>query len=530
MEKESLYLSPSQIEKKFKEAGIGLKETLALIEMTWENTPEQSGLVPFSRLFKTLDQLTHYTVKGSRIKRFRSKGPNQPFQVIEVYTPGKEVLAYLNMVYLRKPLPCYYLVYVEVTPSFRGKGLGNRILEAFRDFVEGKGALGLLDNIIPPEDPTFDIYTRLGWLPIEALIGLGEEMDQAHYMVYIPQNLKKALLTLKLPKLLFNLKKKRPIIEMQDNESMVRRTIQEFNEIYGALKRLFQKELEEGNHTPLMRFMFTKFTTRLLGFQRRIQELLGYTGGESLEQIKLSPRVRALQILPYTFDPAGCDFQLSGDKALWLALPQDMTANPTRTIEGLLPYQRPFLRQWVEENHKTEPLHLTIADLLDLGFDPTRLREFSFRDTHYMFERLSPLLLRETEDRKGLLEKIERKTRGLRIQQAQIRINPPLLWIQDRGNGYILRARLKGIHWEEAVFQLKQNPAHRWVNQQLHLDRKITAIINEIKGWIATQIRMPHQEGLQDLAFFVPWNLDRNSPLFSIDPANAPYLETVWVA
>ncbi len=150
MEKKSLYLTSSQIEKKFLEAGLGLKETLALIEMTWEDTPQGSILVPSSRLFNNLDRLTHSTVGGSRIKRFRPDGPRQPFQVFEVFTQEKEVLAYLNMLYLRKPLPCYYLVYVEVAPSFRGKGLGNRILGAFRDLVEEKGAIGLLDNIIPP--------------------------------------------------------------------------------------------------------------------------------------------------------------------------------------------------------------------------------------------------------------------------------------------------------------------------------------------------------------------------------------------
>jgi GNAT superfamily N-acetyltransferase len=273
MEKKSLYLSSSQIEKKFKEAGLGLKETLALLEMTWELSPQESNLAPSSGLFNNLDRLTYSTVRGSRIKQFKANGPHHPFQVFEVYTHEGEVLAYLNMLYLRKPLSCYYLVYVEVTPSFRGKGLGNRILEVFRDFVETKGALGLLDNIIPPEDPTFDVYTKLGWLPIEDLIDVPEGLDRGHYMVYNPSSLKKDLLKLKLPKLIFNLKKKRPVIEMQDNELMVRRTIEEFNDIYRALERLFQKELETGRSTPLMRFMFTKFTTKLLGFQRRIQEL-----------------------------------------------------------------------------------------------------------------------------------------------------------------------------------------------------------------------------------------------------------------
>jgi GNAT superfamily N-acetyltransferase len=530
MEKKSLYLSSGQIEKKIMEAGLGLKEALSLIEMTREDTPPGAVLNPSGRLFNTLDRLTHSTVKGSRIKRFSSKGPNQPFQVFEVYTGEGEVLAYLNMLYLRKPLPCCYLVYVEVTASFRGKGLGNRILEAFRDYVEEKGALGLLDNIIPPEDPTFDIYNKLGWLSLEKLIDFGEDLDRDHYMVYIPAGLKNTPFALKLPKLIFNLKKKRPVIEMQDNELMVQRTIQEFNQIYLALERIFYRERESGRTTLLMRFMFTKFTTRLLGFQRRIQELLGYTGGESLKQITLSPQVRSLHIQPYMLDPETEDIKLVGDRSLWLSLPKAIRLNPTRAIEELPLYQRPFLKQWMKEKNRTESLKLTIADLLELGFDPTRLREFLLQDQLYMFERLSPVLLKETEKRKGLLEKIEKKTQGARIRQAQIKINPPLLWIQDHGNGYILRKKVNGIHWEEAVFQLKQNAGLRFLNQHLNLDKKITGTIREIMDWIKEHVRVPEREQLQDLAFFIPWNLERNSPLFSIDPANVPYLEHIWMA
>ncbi len=512
------------------EAGLGLKEALSIIEMTREDTPRGSVSTPSGLLFSTLDRLTHSTVKGSRIKRFGSQGPSQPFQVFEVYTAGGEVLAYLNMLYLRKPLPCCYLVYVEVDPSFRRKGLGNRILEAFRDYVEEKGALGLLDNIIPPEDPTFDIYNKLGWVSLEKLIDFSEDLDRNHYMVYLPDGLKKNHLSLKLPKLIFNLKKKRPVIEMQDNELMVRRTIQEFNQIYQALEKIFCTERECGRFTPLMCFMFTKFTTRLLGFHRRIQELLGYTGGESLEQITLSRKVRSLPIQTYILDPEITDVQSVGDHSLWLSLPQTIRLNPTMGIEGLPLYQRPFLTQWMTEKNRTEPLKLTIADLLDLGFDPTRLREIVIRDELYMFERISPVLLKGTEKRKDLLERIEKKTQGARICQAQVKINPPLLWIQDHGNGYILRKKINGIHWEEAVFQLKQNPGLRFLNQHLGLDAKVTGTIREVMEWIKEHIRVPERERLLDLAFFIPWNLDRNSPLFSIDPANVPYLEQIWMA
>lgn len=531
MEKKSFYPSPGQIEKKIMEAGLGLKEALSLIEMTREDVPRESIQIPASgRLFSTLDRLTHSTIKGSRIKRFRSNGPNKPFQVFEVYTEQGEVLAYLNMLYLRKPLPCYYLVYVEVTPSFRGQGLGNRILEVFRDYVEEKGALGLLDNIIPPEDPTFDIYNKLGWFSLGRLIDFGEDLDRDHYMLYLPPGLKKTHFDLKLPKLIFNLKKKRPVIEMQDNELMVQRTIQEFNQIYLALERIFQKEKEGGRSTLLMRFMFTKFTTRLLGFQRRIQELLGYTGGESLKQINLSREVRSLPIQPYLLDPETTDIELVGDRSLWDSLPKVIQLNPARAIEELPLYQRPFLKQWMKEKNRTEPLRLTIADLLELGFDPTRLREFLLQDQIYMFERLSPILLVETEKRKNLLERIEKKIHGARIGQAQVKINPPLLWLQDQGNGYILRKKVDGIHWEEAVFQLRQNPSLRFLNQHLSLDRKITGTITGIMGWIKEHIRLPERGEIQDLAWFIPWNLERNSPLFSIDPANVPYLEQIWIA
>lgn len=530
METNSFFLTSGQIEKKFQEAGIGLKETLALIQMTWEQPSPESNPAPSGRLFNNLDRLTFSTVKGTRINQFKANGPDQPFQVFEVNTPSGDVLAYLNMLYLRKPLPCYYLVYVEVASSFRGKGLGNRILQVFRDFVETKGTLGLLDNIIPPEDPTFDLYTKLGWLPLEALIEVPEGLDRGHYMVYNPSIFKKELLKLKLPKLIFNLEKKRPVIEMRDNELMVRRTIEEFQDIYRALERLFQKELETGRATPLMRFMFTKFTTKLLGFQRRIQELVGYTGGESLEQLSLSPQVRALFIQPFNFDPERDDFQLSGEEHLWKVLPPKIKNDSTRAIEKLPLYQRPFLKQWMADNKRSEPLKLTIADLLDLGFDPTRLREFWFEQQGYMFERTTPSLLREVETRKGLLQKMSRKARGLRIGQTQLKVNPPLLWLKDRGNGYILRRKIEAIHWEEATYQLKQNAGLQFLNQNLHLDKRIVKIIQDIKDWGQLHIRSSDREMLHDLAYFVPWNLEKNRPLFSIDDNAVPYLESLWVA
>ena len=129
-----------------------------------------------------------------------------------------------------------------------------------------------------------------------------------------------------------------------------------------------------------------------------------------------------------------------------------------------------------------------------------------------------------------MVHKIGRKTREIRIQQAKVQINPPLLWIHDRGNGYILRKKIEGIHWEEAVYQLKQNPELRFLNEHLFLDQKLAKVIRETMNWIKAHIRVPDPSYFQDLAYFVPWNLEKNRPLFSIDNANAPYLEKIWVA
>ena len=59
---------------------------------------------------------------------------------------------------------------------------------------------------------------------------------------------------------------------------------------------------------------------------------------------------------------------------------------------------------------------------------------------------------------------------------------------------------------------------------------KTSQNIRETMNWIKTHIRVPDPSFFQKLAYFVPWNLEKNRPLFSIDNANAPYLEKIWVA
>src|SRR4030042_5383496 len=139
------------------------------------------------------------------------------------------------MLYLKKPIPCYYLVYVEVGGPFRRKGLGNRILEYFKDFLIEKSAIGILDNIIPEEDLTYSIYSKQGWEPLEAFIGDGAGDSENHFMIYVPSRWQGKQLRDPLLKIVYHLKRKRAAIDMRDNEVMVQRTIGAFKDLYAAL-------------------------------------------------------------------------------------------------------------------------------------------------------------------------------------------------------------------------------------------------------------------------------------------------------
>jgi hypothetical protein len=285
---------------RFKRAQIGLKDTLAVIDMMLGDDLADSSDLPAYGVFEGLNELIDRTVHGTKIERFGPKADGQPFHTFEIRTGKGEALGYLNMIYFRKPISCYYLVYVEILVPFRGRGLGHQIIKAFKDFVECKAAVGVLDNIIPPEDPTYTIYSKLGWKDIQTLIGESVTDWRGRYMVFVPRSVKNPILQDKLIKLLFRVRKKRPVIDMHDNEAMVKRTIAEFRSVYQALESLFDEELSKGRSTPLMRFMFTRFVVKVLGFRRRIATLLGYTGGESLEQISISDQAKELPIQTYS--------------------------------------------------------------------------------------------------------------------------------------------------------------------------------------------------------------------------------------
>ena len=520
----------SGITQRLKKARIGLKDTLAVIDMTLEDHRNRSvGGFPYD-VFEGLDDLIDRTAHGMKIERFKPKEGHPMFHTFQIHANGGDILGYLNTIYLRKPFPCYYLVYVEVLPHFRGRGLGNKILHSFREFIENTGALGLLDNIILPEEPTYNIYTNLGWKGIRELLGSGVVNGEDHYMVFVPTSSKIPDLKEKLFKLLFKVKKKRPVIDMHENESMVKRTIAEFRSVYGALEHLFEIELSTGTSTPFMRFMFTKFVTKVLGFRRRIATLIGYTGGESLEQISISEQIKALPIQSYSlWGLEDGEIRIGGEEGIIRSLPEELKKEPTLSIEDLPLYRRPYLFPWMEKKGIGRSYRLTISDLLELQFDPTKLREFRHEGLNYIFERMSPSFLLSFEKKRRLLSKINDSISEMRFRNATIQINPPLVMIQERGNVYILRRKLEGIHLEEALDQLRTASSLKEMNRQAGIDHMLVATINEIKNRLMKELHSDLSEEIEDLTFFVPWDLERSIPRIHVDISGIS-LDTLWIA
>ena len=516
--------APAMSEKK----RLNLHERLGLISLIDEGMRLGSTESPLvADLFNDLWDLVNSTAKGSKIDRLKPEGGNKIFRVLEISAETGQTLGRLNTLYLNKPMPCYYLVYVEVTGPFRRQGLGHRIISHFTDFLTEKSAVGLLDNIIPEDDPTYDIYLKHGWQPIHKVIGLDAHEN---YMVYLPPRLRKRALREPLLRLIHHLKRKRPAIEMRDNEEMVRQTIAEFKELHAALLVYFEADLKEGRSTSLMRFMFTRYVTKLIAFRRRIGELLGYTGGESLEQIALDPAVAALPVQSYA--PRGLVSQPSlvcVDNGLASSLPRELLEEPARVIETLPNYRRPSLMTWLAEKNKSPEDTLTIGDLQDLGFDPTRLKEITIDGLVYIFERIQARMIPEIEKKQELLNRLAGEAKGARAYNAKLLTNPPLLAIRNRGNAYVLRRKVPGIHWDEAVEQLQIAPSLKALNDRMKTDLLVTSTVRAALQSAGDILGVPSSELREMMACFVSWDLEANRPGVVAD-FSGTFLEAVWLA
>ncbi|MBN2032265.1 MAG: hypothetical protein JW836_03235 [Deltaproteobacteria bacterium] len=522
---------PARKQTEFESKPITLNERLGLIALIDEGMRIGSPDLPIvSDLFNNLWDLVNATVSGSRIDRFKPEEMHNGFRTFEINSERGDNLARLNMLYLKKPLPCYYLVYVEVGGPFRKRGLGNRILEYFKDFLIEKSAIGILDNIIPEEDPSYTIYSKHGWEPLEAFIADGAGYKEGNLMIYVPSRWQNRQLRDPILKIVHHLKRKRTSIDIRDNELMVQRTIGELKDLYDALVAYFNQELEKGRPTALAQFMFTRFATKLISFRRRIGTLIGYTGGESIQQIALEPAISELPVRNYPpWELSSRNPSVLGDKAIWCRLPDTLKKHPARFIESLPNYNRPSFASWLKKRGMFPTDKLTIGDLMNLGFDPTRLKEVAIDNEKFIFERMQARQLSDLRRREGLLRRIGSEMADARPGNAQLRVNPPMLTIEDRGNAYVLRRKVGGIHWEEAMEELQNVPVLTKMNEPMKIDKVILSTVRKVNRMISEKLGLREETVADSLTSFVPWDFENNQPLLMIDFTSV-YLESVWVA
>ena len=514
------------------EMHLGANDRLGLISLIDEGMrlgAEDGPIVP--DLFNDLWGLIDVTVKGCKIDPFEPEDSKSPFKAFGLTAESGESLGRLNMLYLKKPVPCYYLVYVEVAAPYRRQGLGHRIIKHFKDFLEQKSALGLLDNIIPVDDPTYDLYQKHGWMPVGEFLGV---KNHEGYMIYVPERIRsrRKNLNKSVIRLLHHLKRKRPAIDMRDNEAMVGQTIGEFKDLYAALMTYFAAEIEENQPTPLMRFMFTRYVTKLIAFRRRISQLIGYTGGESLEQVKLVPQIAAMEIKSYA--PKELTNQLPPETEYYYRdrvpdLPEKLLEQPAPHIEALPNYRRPSLNVWLREKERDYQSPLTLGDLMELGFDPTRLKELDLDGEEYIFERIQARLVPELMEKKNLLGQAAVSMAGLKVRNANLYTNPPLMALKNRGNAYILRRKVKGIHWEEAIEQLQLSPSLMRMNNTMKLDLLIRGTVRTAMEKTAVKLDLDPQILKEKIACFVSWDLENNQPKLVAD-FTGTFIESVWLA
>ena len=510
---------------------LGLDERMGLIGLIDEGMRLGSHHCPvISDLFNDLWDLVSATVSGSKIDSLKPEDSKNGFRVFEINAETGENLGRLNMSYLKKPIPCYYLVYVEVAAPFRRKGLGNRILEYFRDFLIKKSAVGILDNIIPEDDSTYSIYFKQGWEPVEAIIGDNITDADDNYMIYLPPRFQDQDLHESIVKLVYHLKRKRAEIDMRDNQVMVQRTITEFKDLHIALLTYFERAIQENKPTPLMRFMFTRFVTKLIAFRRRIGNLIGYTGGDSMEQIVLNPEIATLPVQSYSpYDLSSEPSFVTGDRNLYFRLPQMMKTRPAHSIEALPNYSRPSFVNWMKERGIKASDTLNIGDFMDLGFDPTRLKEITIDGKDFIFERTQVRQLPDLKRKKEMLDHLALGMPSFSANNARLRVNPPLLAIRDRGNAYVLRHKVSGIHWEEAAEQLQGTPHLKSLNASMKIDRLVFKTVHKANEIVAKHLGIGEEKLFSLLAFFISWDLKRNQPKLMVD-FSGTFLESIWIA
>ena len=93
----------------------------------------------------------------------------------------------------------------------------------------------------------------------------------------------------------------------------------------------------------------------------------------------------------------------------------------------------------------------------------------------------------------------------------------------------MLRRKVAGIHWEEAIEQLQTAPELKSLNESMAIDAMTRSTVRKTQDWLKSQLNQEDEFLLDQFTYFVSWDLEANQPKVVVDFAGS-YLESIWVA
>jgi hypothetical protein len=276
--------------------------------------------------------------------------------------------------------------------------------------------------------------------------------------------------------------------------------------------------------------MFTRFASKFIRFRREIGELIGYTGGESTEQIELPQEIADLPVRSVApKDLTGDTISLIGDRTICLKLMQVLKDQPAQTIEALPNLIQPRLNKWFQDTGKEAAHHFTIGDLMDLGYDPTRLKEINLEGETFILHRISRRMLPEIKEKQRQMEQLSMVVGNHQIMGARLMLNPPLAVIQDMGNAYVLRRKIGAVGWDEAQEQIRQDPQLQRISREMRLEQLLLATVRAAGKTLAALLGIDAPNANKTFKWMVSWDLAANRPKLFID-YSGPVFESIWIS
>ena len=183
-------------------------------------------------------------------------------------------------------------------------------------------------------------------------------------------------------------------------------------------------------------------------------------------------------------------------------LPEKLLKEPTFFIEDLSLYRRSYLLSWIEKRGIERSPRMKISDLIEL--DSTRRGWKSIiMKARTIFSREYLRVFSHPSQRSEILQRISSSISETRFHNTAAFVNLPLAIFRDRGNAYILRQKVGGVHIEEALEQLRTSPPLKEMNQTIGVDRVLIATVNEVNKWLLKTLGPRVHRAIEDLTFFV---------------------------